>query len=287
MKKQNDLLESHKIEFKKLSNIHISKIIQTKFPNWDINNKSILEYSKTFKIKYNIIINIGLSIGFNYNKIKNEILNPSSLLTNENHNIYYNNLINYISFIYKTYYLIKFHDFAAYIPYDLLLLLKNNSIKELHSKLPELDSTILNRYNYYKNNSVLPDAIINFLLHTITNTILVINENLKSINITKYQNMIKYINDYIFNNEEMISIAPAVIKTTIKEIDNYDNISNSDSESNASDESNESSESSESDAEINDENDIDIDQDNEYSIANIDLDADVDNEDNIYKSNDD
>jgi len=252
-----------------------------KFPKWVITYKNILAYSKEFNIKYNMVINMGMSTNVKYNAIKQDQINPSVGFLEENYNLVYNKLLSYYTFVIKSYYLIKFSDTLKILPYEIFQILQKHPTKDINNKLPHIDTKILTMYKSYKDE-LKTTEIHNFLLDAITSIILQINEIFKKNNISKYQDLLKYINNYIIRCEEMYSIAPdIVIKKPKEEKQEENNINDSDSDT-------------ESEASVNSdfsqaESDLDIDevQKDEFSLADFDLDDEVDNEDNAYKANDD
>lgn len=203
-KVQAEKIQAEKDDIKELSNNKVGKIEMKKFPLWKINNASILELSRTFKIKYNILINLGLSTGIRYKYIESEKINPSSSIMPEQINVRNLHLHGYYLDVIRKYYLIKHYDVIAHLPYDLKQIMTKNKIRDLNKKLPELDQNVLLQYNYYKIYET-PSSISNFLLHSISNIILNIFKLLKKAQVNVAQDLIMYIINSLIKSEKMIS----------------------------------------------------------------------------------
>jgi hypothetical protein len=203
-KTQAEKIELEKNDIKALSNINVEKVVKKSFPSWKINNASILELSRAFKIKYNIIINLGLSNGIKYKLIELEKINPSSSVTPSQsiiRNIY---LHGYYLLVVRMYYLIKNYEVIIHIPFDIKELMSKNKVRDLHKKLSDLDSNTLLQYDYYiTHESTL--NISNFLLYSISNTLLTIYANMKKAQINVANELVMLIINSIIKAEKMIS----------------------------------------------------------------------------------
>jgi hypothetical protein len=174
------------------------------FPPWKINNGSVLELSRLVKIKYNILINIGLIAGIKYKLIESEKINPHMECSDEAlgiRNIY---LYDYYLYAHRFYYTIKNYDAISDIPLDLKTLMSKNKIRDLHRKLPDINVNFMKQYEYYKINAT-PTELANFLLHSLCNTILTINTNMKKALMTTSMDVIKHITNTIVNTEKTLS----------------------------------------------------------------------------------
>lgn len=211
-KKFLSIYEKMQNEKRKLEKNDVSKLCSTtkeiepikKFPVWQINNAPILELSRTFKIKYNIWINIGLTINSNYKLIENEKINPSSNASDRSLVLRNIQLFSYYLQIVKIYYLIKNYTIIEHLPYDLKQILSKNKISNLNKKLIDVDKDIPLKYYYYKKNAT-PIIVSNFLLYSISNTILTIHKSMKKNNINVTDELILYIIKSIIDDEKLLS----------------------------------------------------------------------------------
>lgn len=201
-----------------LAETHIKKTELKKFPAWKINNAPILELSRLFKINYNIIINLGLSRGIRYNLIKHEKINPSSVITQEQYTARNLHLYGYYLYVVRKYYLIKNYNSIQHIPYDLKSIMINNTL-DIYNILPNLDNDIIIQYAYYKIHET-PVHISNFLLYSISNTILYMHALLKKAQFINTHKLLMYVINGIINTEQLFSEP----ETTIFVVPNAKNI---------------------------------------------------------------
>lgn len=201
---QVEKIELEKNDIKELSDTKVEKVVKKSFPAWKINNASILELSRTFKIKYNILINLGLSNGIRYKLIETEKINPSSSVTPEQSSIRNVYLHGYYLLIIRMYYLIKNYEVITYIPFDIKELMSKNKVRELHKKLPDLNPNTLLQYDYYIMHES-PSNISNFLLYSISDTLLTIYTNMKKAQINVAIELVMIIINIIIKSERMIS----------------------------------------------------------------------------------
>ena len=212
-KTQAEKLNLEKNDIKELLYTKIEQIAEKTFPSWKINNASILELSRTFKIKYNILINLGLSFGLNYNLIETEKINPSSTIAQDQLSVRILCLHGYYLSIVRMYYLIKHYDIISHIPYDLKLIMAKNKVRELNKKLPDLNADVLIQYDFYKIHES-PAIVTNFLLHSISNAILNISKSMKKAQMNVEHDLIIYIINTIIKSEKMFSL-PDIAKFVI------------------------------------------------------------------------
>jgi hypothetical protein len=188
------------------------------FPPWKINNAAILELSRLFNIKYNILINLGLSFNTKYKLIETEKLNPhinadDSLLKMRNERLY-----GYYLKIVRMYNMIKHHEYLRNVPFELKNILGTLKVRNLNQILPDLDKTTNDKYNYYKNIESQTN-ISNFLLYIISSTLMGIYNNFKKYNIDK--KLTTYIINDILTSEKLVS-EPDMVKFKISKIVDYD-----------------------------------------------------------------
>ena len=210
---QAEKIELEKNNIKELSDTKVEKVVKKSFPVWKINNSSILELSRTFKIKYNILINLGLSNGIKYKLIEDEKINPSSFVTPAQSTIRNVYLYGYYLSVVRMYYLIKNYEVITNIPFDIKELMSKNKVRELNKKLPDLDSDILLQYDYYITHESTSN-ISNFLLYSISNILLNIYTNMKKAQINIATELVMLIINSIINAEKIIS-EPDIAKFVI------------------------------------------------------------------------
>jgi hypothetical protein len=272
--KTKNLIEKNNI--KKLTISHVIKTSIKKFPIWKINNKPILEYSRTFNIKYNIIINLGLSIGINYSLIENEKINPHIDINNDAIITRNLKLYEYYLQIVRKYYLIKNYEIISNPQIELKTILNKNTTRNLYNILPCLDNSFSEMYKYYKSNESGIN-LSNFLLSNLTSLILDINNIFVKHKINIHKELIAYINNGLINSERLLS-DPDLNTLKIKQSfdsNNYDfydieDDGDDDNDDNNDNESNKFLEELE-DEEPDDQfatGDLDIERDNEENLEN-------------------
>ena len=191
-------------EVEKIINSKKDIIGKKKFGSWKVNNAPILELSRVFKIKYNVWINLGLTINQKYNLIENEKINPSEYAKPNDIILRNVQLYNYYLKVVTLYYIIKNHETVKNMPYDLKQLMLKNSVRDLYKKLIELDKSILIQYDYYKDNEV-PPTISNFLLYYISSTIIDIYNSMKNAGMEIAYDVCKFIINTIIESEKLLS----------------------------------------------------------------------------------
>ena len=200
----SDKISLEREEISRLCNTTKDKIVNKKFPEWKFNNAPILELSRTFKIKYNIWINLGLTINRKFSLIESEKINPSESVTPNMTILRNKQLYSYYLHVVTLFYSIKNYDIIQKIPYDLKQLMSKNKVRDLHEKLINIDQEILEKYNYYKDN--MPQSIVsNFLLYSISITIINIYKSMKNANMAIANDAINYIINNIIQSEKMLS----------------------------------------------------------------------------------
>lgn len=204
-KDQDKLLKLEKESVTDIIRSQKRKTVDTpKFSKWVINNAPILELSRTYKIKYNVWVNIGLIINKSFKLIESEKLNPSTSATKDMLQLRNLQLYNYYLQVVSMFYMVKNYDIIPNLPYNLKQIMSKNKVPNLKSKLMDMDTTVANKYEYYKNTSE-PYLTSNFLLHTLSTTILNINKSLKSANVNVANDITLYIINNIIESEKMLS----------------------------------------------------------------------------------
>lgn len=272
-KEQTKIIELSKHD---LTDINKKQSIQPaikKYPPWKINNAPILELSRTFKIKYNILINLGLSVNIKYKLIETDKINPSNSVTDDQSLIRNTCLFGYYLNIVRKYYSIKNYDILAFVPFDLKNIMQKNKISNLKQKLPELDNNIIDQYHYYKENESRI-TLSNYLLSNITNTLLTAYKNMKKIQMDNAQELIMYMINSIIKSEKSLSepeIEKFVIPSSkIEDIDLFATVDIGDDDDNYGIVSD-----AESVGDINDMKDSDVED--EFATGDLDIEQNEEN----------
>ena len=201
-----------KKEVSKIINSTKDVIEKKKFEPWKINNVPILELSRTFKIKYNVWINLGLTINQKYHLIESEKINPSESASPNALILRNIQLHSYYLRVVTLFYIVKNHETVKNMPYDLKQIMLKNSVRDLYKKLIDLDNSILSQYDYYKNTET-PSNVSNFLLYSISSTILNIYNSMKKAGMETSHDIIKLIINTIIESEKLLS-EPDLVKFT-------------------------------------------------------------------------
>jgi hypothetical protein len=273
-KEQTKVIELSKNDLDDINKKIIVKHDKTKFPAWKVNNASILELSRTFKIKYNILINLGLSTNIKYKLIETEKINPSSSVNNEQlliRNVY---LFGYYLNVVRKYYLIKHYDTISFIPFDLKNIMSKNKTRDLNKKLPDVDKNTILQYNYYKEHESRVN-LANFLLHSISRTLLTMYKNMKNAQMDSIaHDLIMYMIDSLIKSEKALS-EPDVSKFVIQSF-KADGVNSFDALDVGDDDDNYGNVSDvESVGDINDM--VDEDPDDQFSTGNMDVEGNEEN----------
>ena len=218
-KSQLNKKEIDKLIYKKKERV----VIKT-FPKWKIDNSDILQISRIFKIKYNVWINLGLTINHNFVHIEKDKINPSININQSTSNLRNLQLRNYYLRVVKFLHTIKNYDIIDFVPYDLKNIMQKNKVRDLDKKLINSNSNILLMYNYYKSHE-LPSVVSNFLLYQISNTLLKLFKSMKQHNMSVASDLIKYIINEIIKSERLLStpnlaeFSTTIFKTNTAEVD--------------------------------------------------------------------
>ena len=204
-----DKIMVEKISIEKTDISNISKmtkdiVVKKTYPEWKINTAPILELSRTFKIKYNIWVNLGLTINQKFSLIESEKINPSTSATPETLILRNTQLHGYYLHIVTLFYIIKNHDIVKNIPYDLKQLMAKNKVRDLHKKLINIDQSILEKYDYYKDH-LSPLNVSNFMMHSISSTIINMYKSMQKAGMNLAYDVIKFMITSIIQSEKMLS----------------------------------------------------------------------------------
>ena len=276
-KKQHDI---NKHDIDELMKNAKEKTYNKTFPKWKIDNSAVLQLSRAFKIKYNIWINLGLTINQYYSSIEKEQINPSINITYSLSKLRNLQLHNYYLRVVKFLYTIKNYDIVEFIPYDLKSVMDKNKVRDLHKKLINSDTDVLAMYNYYKSNE-LPSVVSNFLLYQISNLLLKIYKSMKQNNMKIAHELIEYIIGEILKSEKLLatpnltSFSTTIFNTNSAEVDGNivsddDNVI-VDSESSVDDGKNIYEMSDTSDSDIFDTGDLDMGSSDEDADMHADF----------------
>jgi hypothetical protein len=228
-------------EFKKITKEFDIKL--KKYPAWVIDNKPVLTLSRATGIKYNILINLGLSEGRKFENIEKEKENPHINSTDAEDILRNQYLRDYGLWVLRLYYLMKNYNIVLNIPHDLKEMIETHRSKKKMTKyfnFPEIYDEFNEKYNYYFR-TLKPKFISNFLLNYICNIFLKILETVKN---TDYDELGKDFVDYclksIIKSEKDVSKPPPLsliidkgsdktaVSTNLVADDEYYNFSESD-----------------------------------------------------------
>ena len=182
---------------------HKKQLIKQKtFPKWKINNSTILQFSRLFNIKYNILINLGLSTNINFSSIEKGTITPSNNVDKDEMVVRNLILYGYYLYILRLYYTIKNYTIVSILPYDLNNIMKKRTVKDF-TKLSDV-TTIKEKYDYYLENET-PENISNFLLYSIFELLLSCSSEFKKIKLNIGDDLVKYAINNILSSEKLKS----------------------------------------------------------------------------------
>lgn len=148
-----------------------------KFGKWSVTLASVLSIANMSNTSYNIWVNLGLSEHRNFEMIRTSKINPQSTISDTESQARLVKLVNYVSIISKTYYLIKNHAKVS-IPANLKPLLEDEPIGKaadahmtLNKSMPDIFTDFYARLEYYKFTHPIK-LTVNYVLHTICITLL-------------------------------------------------------------------------------------------------------------------
>jgi hypothetical protein len=204
IKIQQEKLHLEKKEIHKLTiTSHIIPKHPT-FPEWKINNSAMLGISQTFKIKYNVWINLGLSINKDYELIKKEKINPSTNLNFDINRLRNMQLFSYYIYVITQISIIKHYATISNLSYNLKEIMKKNKVLNLEKKLELITMNVPAKYKYYLQHTK-QYITSNFLLHSISTIILDTYKNMNKLNMQISKDLINYILKGMLTSEMSIS----------------------------------------------------------------------------------
>ena len=225
-------IESEKNNMHKLSLISINNDIKnfeqinnevskkTK-PEYKYTLQKIAELSQLVDIKYNILINLGLSEGIKYSDIENGKVNPSRLL-DENPQMYSTQSLkikSYILYILRTYNLILKHEDVSNLDSDLRVMVnrQKNMGVVIDKMFPDFKDEFILLDNKYKN--LEKRQYNNFLLEYLSNLIIRISKESNSSVKVFAKEIIVFLMDYILSQEKLYSKAESIyLKMNVAEV---------------------------------------------------------------------
>lgn len=146
--------------------------IDLKLPKWEITNTKVIELSKLLNISVNLIYNIGFYEKNEYTDIKSGKVNLNMPDISEFEWIKKNNhMYDYYLYIVRNYYTLKNSEFMASFPEHIKEFLKKYNPIDLFKKIPMISESFLSHYKYYKNTST-PKVFANFLITSISSILL-------------------------------------------------------------------------------------------------------------------
>jgi hypothetical protein len=266
-------------EFKELSKTYVVEI--KKFPEWTVNNKPVLDLSRRRSVKYNILVNLGLSEGRKFENIEKEKENPHINSSVEEDIVRNQYLRDYCLWVLRMYYNMRNYSVVYNIPMELKQIVEKNlgvGLGKLKDSLPEIYGDFNEKYVYYFRK-LKPKLLANFLLNYLCSILMNIIESLQN---TKFDNLGKEFVDYtisvIIKSEKDISKPPPLSLIINKGSSKEEEQVAGDEYYDASDE--------EQDADKSYEDLGDISEEDDFSRHNMDIDmSDIEDGDidgNVY-----
>ena len=160
-----------------------SESLLTTFPKWKQDVSIITKASKALSIPVFIITNLGLYENQEYKAdiADIKIANPVESMNNKKRN---NTLYDYYLYIVRNYYLLKNSEFVTRLPIFIKDFISQFSNVGLSKKLAEINKNFIPMYEFYKH-TLKPEVLTNFLIESITNTLLKIVDTFKKNSLEK------------------------------------------------------------------------------------------------------
>lgn len=187
-------------QFKIIKKINKSEKIIT-FAKWEYNISYLQKISHELEITPNTIYNIGLAENKEYNS-KFTKINMSVDLTQDESIKQNTNLYGYYLFIIRNYYLLKNSELLSNLPPHVSEFLHTHKL-QLH-KMPMLNTDFLQKYKYYKR-TLVPKLFTNFLTTSICKLLLEILGVFKTIHSSAGHAYVKMIFTKIIDAEKKFS----------------------------------------------------------------------------------
>jgi hypothetical protein len=188
---------------------------KTIIPEYKFTLQKIAEWSQVANVKYNILVNIGLSEGFKYDDIKKARINPSKKDENTTHNIYQTHALklkNYILQILRLYNMIMNHENNINLPSELkeiLTLQKKVTLANLDKSMPQFIGEFIkldDKYRYTLSSC----NYVNFLMEYLAKIIVDISKKSSDKYKTMSTMLVKYFTKLITSQEKTFSKAESV-----------------------------------------------------------------------------
>jgi hypothetical protein len=218
--------------------------------------KNTAIWSQLTNVKYNILVNVGLSEHNKFEEIESAHINPSK--EESNSRLKSMKLKSYIIHILREYNILINHDKIVELPYHIKNLLKEQKetyMKELEKSMPKFTDFLQLDEKYKYSLSVINYS--NFLQEYLANIFIRIDSESSDKYKILASNVIKYYINYIIENEKTLSIPKPIIYnidiTSLENATDESQLSGSDFHSTAS----EKTDSEEENAVEVYENDID------------------------------
>jgi hypothetical protein len=256
---------------------HQDSNVIKKISDYKLSLQHVAEWSQISNVKYNMLINLGLSEGYKYIDIEKAQVNPSKLL-DETPEMYKTQAIkikNYITQIIRDYNMLINHENIIELPMGLREILdvqKKIGIDKIATSMPNITSEFLKHDETYRYTLDSKDYA-NYVLEYLAGMIVKIHRESHD----KYKTMAKMLVDYftrmIIDQEKLFSKAESVLSklnlaiTTVESDDSASEVSVD--ETNHGESEPETKEFSDDDALAKNEtyeNDID---DNAFDVENI------------------
>jgi hypothetical protein len=198
-------------DFKNMSKGY--KLAAPDYPEWQINNSGVLKLSRTMDVKYNILINLGLSEGRKYENIEKEKENPNISSTEVQDIVRTQYLRDYCLWVIRTYYTFKNYTDSVKLPAKLKELIDsqrkaNRDLTGLKASLPELYNDFNKIYEHYFRR-LSRKALANFLLDYMCEFM---NKIIEGLSNTQYaaigKEFVRYLLDNIIQSERDVSQPP-------------------------------------------------------------------------------
>jgi hypothetical protein len=138
------------------------------WPTWKVNNKNVLKLADLVRVKYNVLINLGLSEGHDFSKLENGEENRYVNLTAEEARARNGYLLGYVGLLFRHYYTIKNTEIYEG---DLL------PFVELKATLPDIYDNFNEKAMQYAREPVL---LSNYMLDFIAKSLLTMYQATKS-----------------------------------------------------------------------------------------------------------
>ena len=183
------------------------------YPEWQISNASALQLSRVTQVKYNMLINLGLSEGRKYENIEKEKENPNINSTDSDDILRVQYLRDYCLWVVRTYYTFKNYTEAVSVPAALKEIIDaqrntNKDLTGLKKTLPDLYGNFNELYAYYfqvLNKKTLANFLLSYLCDFM-------NKILDSSNNTPYadvgKSFVQYLLKSIIQSEKDVSQPP-------------------------------------------------------------------------------